>query len=98
VTRKDQVNKAKTKRNNGNSQWKTTRADVLPKTKVEIIEDKDVKQVIDTIVKTACTDLIGDGEIFVSTVDDAIRIKAGKRGIDFSARYLNCAATFLLLS
>jgi nitrogen regulatory protein P-II 1 len=71
---------------------------VLPKTKVEIIGDKDVKEVIDTIVKTACTDMIGDGEIFLLTVDDAMRIKAGEKGIAFSARYLNCATTFLLLS
>lgn len=40
---------------------KTIRADILPKTKVEIVaEDTDVKEIIDIIVKTACTDTIGD--------------------------------------
>jgi nitrogen regulatory protein PII len=57
-----------------------------------------IKEVIDTIAKTACTNMTGDGEIFVSTVDDAIQIRAGERGIAVSACYLNCATTFLLLS
>ena len=62
---------------------KKIRADVLPKTKVEIVvEDKDVKEVTDIIVKTACTGTIGDGKIFVSTVDDAIRIRTGEKGKD----------------
>jgi nitrogen regulatory protein P-II 1 len=62
---------------------KTIRADILPRTKVEIIvEDKDVKEITDIIVKTACTGTIGDGKIFVSTIDDAIRIRTGERGND----------------
>ena len=62
---------------------KTIRVDVLPKTKIEIVvEDKDVKEVTDIIVKTACTGTIGDGKIFVSTVDDAIRIRTGETGKD----------------
>jgi nitrogen regulatory protein P-II 1 len=60
---------------------KTIRADALPKTKVEIVvEDKDVKEVTDIILKTACTGTIGDGKIFVFTIDDAIRIRTGERG------------------
>jgi nitrogen regulatory protein P-II 1 len=62
---------------------KTIRVDVLPKTKIEIVvEDKDVKEITDIIVKTACTGTIGDGKIFVSTVDDAIRIRTGEKGKD----------------
>ena len=62
---------------------KSIRADILPKTKIEIVvEDKDVKEVTDIIVKTACTGTIGDGKIFVSTVDDAIRIRTGEKGKD----------------
>jgi nitrogen regulatory protein P-II 1 len=62
---------------------KTIRADILPKTKIEIVvENKDVKKVTDIIVKTACTGTIGDGKIFVSTIDDAIRIRTGERGND----------------
>jgi nitrogen regulatory protein P-II 1 len=62
---------------------KTIRADILPKTKIEIVvENKDVKEVTDVIVKTACTGTIGDGKIFVSTIDDAIRIRTRERGTD----------------
>ncbi len=62
---------------------KTMRAEVLPKTKVEIVvEYKDVKKVTAIIVKIAWTDTIGDGKIFVSTVDDAIRIRTGEKGKD----------------
>lgn len=62
---------------------KTIRADILPKTKVEIaVEDKDVKEVTDIIIKTACTGTIGDGKIFVSTVDEVIRIRTGEKDSD----------------
>jgi nitrogen regulatory protein P-II 1 len=62
---------------------KKIRADVLPKTKVEIVvEDKDVKEVTNIIVKTACTGTIGDGKIFVSAIDDAIRVRTGEKGND----------------
>ena len=66
---------------------------MLPKTN-EIIKEQDVKEVIDTIAKTACTYMIGDGEIFVSTVDDAIQIRTGEKEIAVNARYINCAITF----
>jgi len=59
---------------------KTVRADILPKIKVEVIvEDKDVKAVTDIIMKTAATGTIGDGKIFVSTIDEVIRIRTGER-------------------
>ena len=62
---------------------KSIRADILPKTKFEIvIDEEDVKKATDIIVKTACTDTIGDGKIFVSTIDDAIRIRTGEKGTD----------------
>ena len=62
---------------------KTIRADILPKTKIEmIVEDKEVKEVIDIIIKTAGTGTIGDGKIFVSTIEDAIRIRTNERGSD----------------
>ena len=55
----------------------------MPKTKVEIaVEDKDVKEIMDIIVKTACAVTIGDGKIFVSTVDEVIRIRTGERDRD----------------
>jgi nitrogen regulatory protein P-II 1 len=62
---------------------KTIRADILPKTKIEVVvEDKVVKEVTDIIIKTASTGTIGDGKIFISTVDEAIRIRTGEKDHD----------------
>ena len=55
--------------------------DFLPKVKIElIIEDSQLEAVIDAIQKSALTGKIGDGKIFISTIDDAIRIRTGERG------------------
>jgi nitrogen regulatory protein P-II 1 len=55
--------------------------DLLPKTRLEIIvNDKDTDDVIDIIIKTAQTGDIGDGKIFISPVDDVVRIRTGERG------------------
>ena len=55
--------------------------DFLPKVKIElIIEDSRLEAVIDAIQKSALTGKIGDGKIFVSSIDDAIRIRTGERG------------------
>jgi nitrogen regulatory protein P-II 1 len=55
--------------------------DLISKIKIEaIVDDKDVKTVTDAIVDTARTGSIGDGKIFISTVDDAIRIRTGESG------------------
>jgi nitrogen regulatory protein P-II 1 len=57
------------------------RIDLLPKTRLEIIvKDADVEEVVQTIVKTAQTGDIGDGKIFISPVDDVVRIRTGERG------------------
>ncbi|MGB9980398.1 P-II family nitrogen regulator [Methanobacterium sp.] len=57
------------------------RIDLLPKTRLEIIvKDEEVNEVIDTIVKTAQTGDIGDGKIFISPVEDVVRIRTGERG------------------
>ena len=51
----------------------------LPKVKLEIVvSDEKAKQVVDTIAKAATTGKIGDGKIFVSTIDDAVRIRTGE--------------------
>lgn len=56
--------------------------DLLPKIKIEIvIDDKLVDAVVDSIVKNAATGKIGDGKIFLSKVDDAIRIRNQERGV-----------------
>jgi nitrogen regulatory protein P-II 1 len=56
--------------------------DLLPKIKIEIvIEDKQVDSVIDAIIKNAATGKIGDGKIFISKVEEAIRIRNQERGV-----------------
>src|SRR5713226_4215775 len=55
--------------------------DLLPKIKIEmILPDKIVQSVVDTILRTAKTGKIGDGKIFLSRIDDAIRIRNDERG------------------
>jgi len=55
--------------------------DFLPKVKIELIlEDEMVEKAVETIRAAAQTGRIGDGKIFVSRIDDAIRIRTGERG------------------
>jgi len=57
--------------------------DFLPKVKFEVIvSDEMVSQVIETIERSAKTGKIGDGKIFVSPVEEVIRIRTGERGKD----------------
>ena len=55
--------------------------DFLPKNKIEVVvADSQAKTVVDAIVKAARTGKIGDGKVFVSTLEDAIRIRTDERG------------------
>ncbi|MDR2099283.1 MAG: P-II family nitrogen regulator [Campylobacteraceae bacterium] len=55
--------------------------DFLPKIKIEVIvQDDDLKAVVEAITKAAQTGKIGDGKIFVSHVEEAIRIRTGESG------------------
>ncbi len=55
--------------------------DVLPKIKVElVVADAMVERVVQAITKAARTGKIGDGKIFLSKVDEAIRIRNDERG------------------
>ncbi|WP_375265828.1 P-II family nitrogen regulator [Planktotalea sp.] len=57
--------------------------DFLPKVKIDVVLDDDqVDAAIDAIVNAAKTDKIGDGKIFVSSVEQAIRIRTGESGSD----------------
>lgn len=57
--------------------------DFLPKVKLEIgIPDEQVESVIEAITKSANTGKIGDGKIFVTTIEQAIRIRTGETGQD----------------
>ena len=57
--------------------------DFLPKSKIElIIPDELVPQALETIERAAKTGKIGDGKIFITSVDEVIRIRTGERGRD----------------
>ena len=55
--------------------------DFLPKVKIEVVlEDAMVDRAVESIMQAAKTGRIGDGKIFISTVEDVIRIRTGERG------------------
>ena len=55
--------------------------DFLPKVKIEVaLDDDQVETAIATIIEAAKTDKIGDGKIFVSNIEQAIRIRTGESG------------------
>jgi nitrogen regulatory protein P-II 1 len=57
------------------------KTDFLPKSKIEIIvTDELASQVIETIETAAKTGKIGDGKIFLSSIEEVIRIRTGERG------------------
>ena len=57
--------------------------DFIPKVKMEIaVADELVSRVVETIERAAKTGRIGDGKIFVITLDDAVRIRTGERGLE----------------
>lgn len=57
--------------------------DFVPKIKIEIVVDaQSTERVVQTILKTADTGKIGDGKIFVTPVEKAIRVRTGERGKD----------------
>jgi nitrogen regulatory protein P-II 1 len=55
--------------------------DMLPKVKLEIVVvDKDAEEVVATIQQSAWTGNIGDGKIFITAIEDAIRVRTNERG------------------
>ena len=57
--------------------------DFLPKVKIEIVVDDElVDPAVECIEESAKTGRIGDGKIFISSIDEAIRIRTGERGTD----------------
>jgi len=54
-----------------------------PKTRIEIVvDDAIVEQVVDAVVDAARTEKIGDGKVWVSSVDSLVRIRTGEKGPD----------------
>ena len=57
--------------------------DFLPKVKIEVVvDDALVAQVVEAIVGAAKTGKIGDGKVFVSTIDQSVRIRTGEEGVE----------------
>jgi nitrogen regulatory protein P-II 1 len=57
--------------------------DFVPKVRVEVLtDDDDASTVAETIVNSARTDKIGDGKVWITTVDNVIRIRTGEMGHD----------------
>lgn len=64
-------------------QWRGEKykVDLLPKIKIEIIvKDSDAERITNAIISSAKTGEIGDGKIFISSVEEAIRIRTGEKG------------------
>lgn len=60
---------------------RTFKVDLLPKVKMEIVvPDENVEKLVDTIMHVARTGNIGDGKIFISPVDEIVRIRTGEKG------------------
>ena len=56
--------------------------DFLPKIKIELVlSDDKLEEAVDAIVKTAKTGKIGDGKVFVSAVEEAVRIRTEEKGV-----------------
>jgi nitrogen regulatory protein P-II 1 len=59
------------------------RIEFIPKIKIEVVvEDNNVDKVVDAILKTAKTGQVGDGKIFISSVNEVIRIRTDESGKD----------------
>ncbi len=59
------------------------KVDFLPKVRIEVLTtDREVERVADTIVEHARTGKIGDGKLWIQTVDTAVRIRTGEVGDD----------------
>ena len=55
----------------------------VPKIRVEVVTDEiDVDKVVDAIVTAARTGKIGDGKVWVTPVDEVVRVRTGERGLD----------------
>ena len=59
------------------------KVDFIPKLKIELLLATDqVEQAVDTIVQSARTGAIGDGKVYVTTIDSIVRIRTGEKDLD----------------
>jgi nitrogen regulatory protein P-II 1 len=57
--------------------------DFVPKVRIEVLVDGvDVDRVVDALVEAARTGKIGDGKVWITPVDEVVRVRTGERGLD----------------
>jgi nitrogen regulatory protein P-II 1 len=57
--------------------------DFVPKVRIDVlIDEEDMAKVVDALVAAARTGKIGDGKVWVTTVDEVVRVRTGERGLD----------------
>jgi len=57
--------------------------DLVPKIRLEIlVDDADATDITDVLIKSARTGRIGDGKVWISNVEDIVRVRTGERGLD----------------
>ena len=61
----------------------TVKVDLVPKVRLEVLtEDRRVDELVDTIVQAAATNTVGDGKVWVQTLDSVVRVRTGETGVD----------------
>ncbi|MCU0652419.1 MAG: P-II family nitrogen regulator [Candidatus Omnitrophica bacterium] len=64
-------------------QWRGEKykVELMPKVKIDVVvRDQDVDRIIKTVIENAWTGEIGDGKVFISNIENAIRIRTGEKG------------------
>ena len=57
--------------------------DFVPKVRIEVVvSELDAARVVDAVVESASTGQIGDGKVWVTTIDEVVRVRTGERGDD----------------
>jgi nitrogen regulatory protein P-II 1 len=57
--------------------------DFVPKVRIEVVVGElDASRVVDAVVEAASTGQIGDGKVWVTTIDEIVRVRTGERGDD----------------
>jgi nitrogen regulatory protein P-II 1 len=57
--------------------------DFVPKVRIEVVvSELDAARVVDAVVEAASTGQIGDGKVWVTTIDEVVRVRTGERGDD----------------
>ena len=61
----------------------TVKVDLVPKVRLEVLtEDSRVDELVGTIVQAAATNTVGDGKVWVQSLDSVVRVRTGETGVD----------------